>query len=272
MSVHLQDWPTHKEPTPEGKQLSYNMALIRECASLGLAARATIGTRVRQPLRAVEVILANPTLAPGIEDDDFLSLLRDELNVREVRLSANASEFVDFKVKPNFKSLGARLGKEMKACAALITSADPLKVYQETQTGGFTVVLPSGSVTLTAEDIVVELIPKPGFKAASSARAVVVLHVDLDDDLLEEGLSREVISRISTARKEHKLGYVDKINVVLQGDEIIINAVNRFSERIKHETLTIELNTVILTEDSPNKIDEHPYTLTIEKVTSNEDV
>lgn len=271
-SVHLQDWPTHKEPTPEGKQLSYNMTLIRECASLGLAARAAVGVRVRQPLRAVEVILTNPDLAPGIEDEEFLSLLRDELNVREVRLSTNASEFVDFKVKPNFKSLGARLGKEMKACAALITSADPLKVYQDTQRGGFTVLLSSGPISLTTEDIVVEFSPKPGFKAAGSARAVVVLHADLDDDLLEEGLSREVISRISAARKEHKLGYTDRIKASLHGDEAIIQAVNRFSGQIKHETLTIELNTGILTEDSTNKIDEHPYTLTIEKVTSNEDV
>ena len=120
-SIHHRSWPTVAK-SALNPELSENMALVRELASLGLSARKAVGVRVRQPLRAVEVVLAKPERAGGLTP--LLGLLTDELNVREVRFSERAEDFVDFVVKPNFKVLGKRLGKQMKACAKTLSGME----------------------------------------------------------------------------------------------------------------------------------------------------
>ncbi|MCA9569227.1 MAG: class I tRNA ligase family protein, partial [Myxococcales bacterium] len=260
-SVHLQAWPED-----EGRldpALAERMAMIRELASLGLAARDKVGVRVRQPLRAAEVVLADKALQAGLEP--LLFLLKDELNVREIRFSARADAFVEYLVKPNYKALGKRLGKDMKACAAAVASADPAAIQAATQGDGFVVELPSGPVTLTSDDVLVEVQPREGFQASGSARAVVALHADLDDDLREEGLSRELINRIQTERKNLDLGYTDRIRVEVRGDDALQAAATRFAEHIQHEVLAISMDVGPLAGDAPLDVDGHGLMLAVQR-------
>jgi isoleucyl-tRNA synthetase len=258
-SVHLRDWPEARALTTEEAALRADMALIRELASLGLAARAKVGVRVRQPLEAAEIVLAQPERAPALAP--LVELLRDELNVREIRFTQDAERFVTFRVKPDYPRLGKRLGKDMKACAAVLAKTAGADVRRAVLGEGFEVPLPSGPVLLTSEDVVVEVQPKEHFQASGSASAVVVLHADLDDDLREEGLAREVLARIQTRRREMDLGYTDRIRVRVGGDEAVRNATERFAEFIKGEALAIDLKVEPARGD--DRVDEHPFHLDV---------
>ncbi|MCB9745042.1 MAG: isoleucine--tRNA ligase [Alphaproteobacteria bacterium] len=236
-SVHLCDYP---EPDLAllDPALAEQMALVRELASLGLAARAQVGVRVRQPLSAIEVILAQPEQAAAL--GPLLELLRDELNVREVRFSEEPERFVDFRVKPNYKALGRRLGKDMKACASQLNRMSGAEVRAQVMAGGLNLELPGGPQVLTEDDVVVEVSPKEHFQAASSPAAVVALYAELDDDLREEGLSREILNRVQGVRKELDLGYTQRILLKVEGDAAVQKAACRYAEHIAKETLTRE--------------------------------
>ncbi len=232
-SVHLCSYPTGGDAADPA--LAEEMALVRELASLGLAARKGIGVRVRQPLSALEVVLAEPSWKGRI--DALMPLLRAELNVREVRFSQRAEDFVSFTVKPNYKALGKRLGKDMKACAAALRQMPGAQVRAAVLAGGLELQLPSGPVTLSEDDVVVEVNALDGLEAAGSATAVVALHSQLDDDLLEEGLAREVVNRVQGLRKELDLSYTDRIVLGIGGDAAVVAAVSRFRDHIAGETL-----------------------------------
>ncbi len=236
LSVHHCNWPEVGEAAL-GPELSADMALLRELASLGLSARSRVGVRVRQPLAAMEVILAEPERAEGLRP--LLGMLAEELNVREVRFAEQAEEFVDFRVKPNFPVLGKKLGKDMKACAAALGQRAGAEVRAAILGEGLTLELPGGTVVLGPEDVVVEVQPKGSFQAAGSSMAVVALHSELDADLKEEGLAREVVNRIQARRKELDLGYTDRIHVGVGGDAPVLQAVERFRDHLSAETLAV---------------------------------
>jgi len=260
-SVHMEAWPeVTAEATEADVHLAEDMALIREIASLGLSARARVGVKVRQPLAATEVILADHGRAARLAPLTFL--LTDELNVREVRFTAEADTFVTFQVKPNYPVLGKRLGKEMKACAAQLAQAEGAVVRQALLSGGYPLELPSGTVSLTDAEVVVAVQPREGYQAAGSADAVVVLHAELDQDLRQEGLSREVLSRIQSRRKELDLGYTDRIHTVVQGSADLIAAVERFSQHLQEESLSSSLE-VEIKDQSDSMVDGHAFELTV---------
>lgn len=228
-SVHLCAWP-QPDASRMAPALAQQMALIRELASLGLSARANVGVRVRQPLSAIEVILAQPDQAEGLAP--LLALLQEELNVRQVRFSTEPERFVSFKVKPDFKVLGKKLGKDMKACQSALAGMEGALVRRQVLGGGLRLELPNGPTILGPEEIVVAVEAKAGFQAAGSATAVVALHAALDEDLLEEGLWREVASRIQAIRKQLGLRYADPVQICLAGGGRTERMLARFSSAL----------------------------------------
>ncbi len=237
-SVHHCGFP---EPQAEraDARLAEDMVLLRELASLGLSARAQVKVRVRQPLAAAEVVLADASRAGRLSA--LVHLLQDELNVREVRFTEDPEQFVDFRVKPNFRALGRRLGKDMKACAQRLRELPGAEVRRQVMGSGLRLQLPGGEVVLTEDDVLVEVQAKGSFQAASSRLALVALHSELDDDLREEGLAREVVNRVQNLRKDLDLGYTDRIRLGLGGDAELLSAARRFWDYVAGETLAIEL-------------------------------
>jgi isoleucyl-tRNA synthetase len=238
-SVHLMPWPM-PDASSRDPQLAADMALARSIARLGLAARTASKIKVRQPLEAITVVLARPEDAARVLP--FLGMIEDELNVREVRFAADANTLVTFQVKPDFKALGARLGKRMKAVAAAVTAADPSAVKRAIDAGGWTTEVEGEAVLLGAEDVRVTVEPKPGFEAASDADAVVVLHTELDASLVAEGFVRELQNRVQTLRKELDLGYTERIALRLVGDVASIDAVRRYGAALCGEVLCTDLD------------------------------
>ncbi len=236
VSVHLMPWPT-PDPALLDDALHADMALVRQLASLGLAARTASKVKVRQPLQAVTVVLADPSRRGAVAA--LGDLLTDELNVREIRFADDATEYVKMTLKPDYKVLGRKLGKDMKACAAALASVDPGAAKAALDAGGLELPLGDGrSVTLTSDEIVVQVEAQGAFEASSAPEAVVALHTELTDDLRAEGLVRELTSRVQAARKELDLGYTQRIALWIDGPVPVLDAVSRFGRWMEAETLT----------------------------------
>jgi isoleucyl-tRNA synthetase len=240
-SVHMTAFP-EADPAALARDLAADMALVRELASLGLQARNMIGIKIRQPLKRLEIALAKPELAQRLEP--LLPLLAEEVNVREVNVAADADRFVEFRVKPNFRTLGPKLGKQMKALADAIAKLPAAVARQQALAGALTVSLPSGPVTLGADDVAIEVKARDTFGAAGSAAAVVALSSEIDADLREEGLVRDIVSRIQGLRKECQLGYSDRIALKIGAGPALRQAAARFETYIRDETLATKFELV----------------------------
>jgi isoleucyl-tRNA synthetase len=238
-SVHLTAWPDGSDQ-PRVPDLAGDMALVRQLASLGLAARTASKVKVRQPLQAITVVLADPSREAAVTR--LGELLRDELNVREIRFAEDAARFVQYTVKPDYKKLGRKLGKDMKACARGLAAMDGAAAKAALDAGTLAVDLGDGrTLELGPDEVVVQVQAQGAFEAASAPEAVVVLHTDLTDDLLAEGFVRELTSKVQGLRKREDLGYTQRIHVAIDGSERTRDAVSRFGETLSHETLAREL-------------------------------
>jgi isoleucyl-tRNA synthetase len=239
-SVHLCDYPEPQRSAVD-ELLSDRMRLVREIASLGRSARSSAGLKVRQPLSLVEVVLADKTHQPWLEE--HAELICDELNVKRLAFAARAEEYVTYTVLPNLPRLGPRLGKRLPAVRAALSSADPAKLLADLEARGQVVLpLPDGEVALDHDDIKVQLQAKQGWTAAQARSCVVVLNTELTRDLIDEGLALDVVRIVQQRRKDLGCAYTDRIRlgVVTTGEELKL-AIARFADYIRNETLAVEL-------------------------------
>ncbi len=238
-SVHLADYP-EPDAAAIDRPLSRSMAAVRELVSLGLQVRTTEKLRVRQPLAAAEIVLAEPELEAALRE--HVDLVRDELNVHEVRFAADADAYVTYHVKPNFRALGPRVGRRMPALKRLLGEADGAALLRALEAEGRAVLEVEGeAVELGPEEIQVTLQAREGFSAAGGPVGVVVLRTRLDAALLEEGLFREVLNRVQALRKELDLEYSGRIHLTLSGDAPLLDAVRPRREHLARETLALSL-------------------------------
>ena len=239
-SVHLADYPEPDERVVD-ERLSRVMGAVRELVSLGREVRTAAKLRVRQPLAAAELVLADASLAAEVREHE--ALIRDELNVREVHFAADAGVYVEYRIKPNFRALGPRVGKRMPALKAALAAADGAALLRSRDAEGTVEIEVEGErLRLGPDEIEVSLEAKPGFSAASGRSGVVVLRTALDADLLEEGLYREVLNRVQAFRKELDLEYTGRIRLFLAGHADLLAAVRTRAEDLGRETLAVEVN------------------------------
>ncbi|MEX0675796.1 MAG: isoleucine--tRNA ligase [Pirellulales bacterium] len=240
-SVHLCDFPESDE-TAIDQNLSARMNLAREIVSLGRAARMAAKLKVRQPLAKVEVILADRTHQPWLEDHS--ALVAEELNVKQVEFTGQAERYISYTLLPDLKRLGPRLGKQLPELRKALAEADAAALLARMETErSVTLDLPGGSVTLDAQDLQIRLQAKPGWAAAQGAACVVVLATELDEALVAEGLARELVHAIQNQRKEIGCQYTDRIAVGLEtDDEALSGAADRYLEYIQGETLAVRVD------------------------------
>jgi len=238
-SVHLCDYP-EPDAAAVDEVLSRAMALVREIVSLGMQVRTSEKLRVRQPLSAVEVVLARPEQAAAIEP--YLELVRDELNVHHVHFVPKADEYVTYRVQPNFRALGPRVGKRMPALKKALGLADGAGLLAQLESEGRVILEIEGEpIELSRDEIAVTLQAKPGFAAAAGTAGVVVLRTTLTPELVAEGRFREVLSRVQSFRKELDLEYTGRIRITLSGSETLLEAVRPRLELLGRETLAVEV-------------------------------
>ncbi|TVP98768.1 MAG: isoleucine--tRNA ligase [Planctomycetaceae bacterium] len=239
-SVHLCDFPTANESLID-PQLSGSMRLLREIASLGRAARAEANLKVRQPLSRVEVVLADDTQIRWLKNHD--SLVRDELNVKRVDYTTRGDQYVEYQIVPNFKRLGPRVGKRIQAVKATLADADGGAFLASLQaTGKVRIEIAGEPLELSDEDIDIRLSARPGWAAAQGAGCVVVLATELTDELLREGIAKDLIRTIQNLRKEIGCQYTDRISVgIVARTPEVATAVRENQALIAGETLADEI-------------------------------
>ena len=239
-SVHLVDFPA-ADSTVVDAQLSERMSLVREIVSLGRAARMGAKLKVRQPLAKVEVILADRTHQAWLQD--HAALIAEELNVKQVEYTEKADQYITYTVLPDLKRLGPRLGKQLPELKKALATADAAELLARLEKEhSVTLELPSGPVLLDGQDLQVRLQAKEGWAAAQGAACVVVLATEIDDALVAEGLARELVHTVQSARKDLNLEYTDRIEIgLVTDDKSLSDAANRFRDYLQGETLTARL-------------------------------
>ncbi len=236
-SVHLTDWPQPgggRDPS-----LERAMEVVRETVRLGLAARGQSKLKVRQPLRAAVVVAAGEERA-AIERLADVAL--EELNVKELRYVSQADELGSYEVKPNYRALGPRFGKQMPQVAAAVASLDPDHVAAALRDGGRVGISVDGhDHELGADDLMLAMQPLEGYQLEREGSHAVALELELDEDLRREGLAREIVHAVQAARKAAGLQVEDRIELRLGGDEELLAAAREHEAYIARETLAVAI-------------------------------
>jgi len=212
ISVHLADYPTVNESLID-PALEENMEIVLEVVTLGRAARNAANIKNRQPVANMFV------KAEHALPEFFVAIIEDELNVKAVTFRDDMSDFLAYHVKPNFRVLGAKVGKQMNAVKKALEESDGAAVKDALAGGGsYTLHLADGDVTVTSEDVEVTVAQQDGYNCQSYGGVTVALETTLTPELLEEGFVREIISKVQTMRKECGLEVTDHIALDLSGN------------------------------------------------------
>jgi isoleucyl-tRNA synthetase len=233
-SVHLADFP-EPDPAYRDEPLERRMEAVRRAVELGRAARAEAGVKTRQPLGRAVIV------AKGEERDAIESmgdLVRAELNVKRLEFVAEEAELVRYEVKPNYRTLGPRFGKQMPEAAAAIEALDPTHVL-EAGDGNRKLGVHVGGVDheLSPDDVALVMQPLDGYEVSADAGRAVALSVELDEELRREGLAREIVHAVQAARKDAGLEVSDRIALRLSGDVGLIEAARAYEDYLAGETL-----------------------------------
>jgi isoleucyl-tRNA synthetase len=243
-SVHLTIW-NEVDATLTDHDLNQRMELAQNISSMVLSLRKKMGINVRQPLAKVLI----PVLDKSFQDKVELvkDLILSETNIKSVDFIKDTAGFIKKKVKPNFKALGAKVGKDMKLVADLITNISQEELAKFEQSGVFLIPNTNYSILLSDVEIIAEDIP--GWQVTNMGSLTVALDVTITPELKQEGLSRELINRVQNLRKELNFEVTDRITVKLQKDNLIADAVMHNKTYICTEILA---NEITLTDDIDN--------------------
>lgn len=237
-SVHLAKFPQFVENFVD-KSLESKMLKAQTVSSLVLSLRKKEMIKVRQPLQKVMIPVLDEVQRAEIEA--VSDLIKAEVNVKEVELLDDASGVLVKQIKPNFKTLGPRFGKDMGLISKEIQNFGQEQINKLEREGEISIVISGNSVTLTTEDVEISSQDIEGWLVANSGGITVALDITINDALRKEGIARELVNRIQNIRKDSGFEVTDKIKVTMQRDGIIQEAVNDNEAYIKSETLTEEL-------------------------------
>jgi len=238
-SVHLCDYPT-SEINLIDRELATEIALVREIASLGRAARSASKLKTRQPLGKVVVVLADAALDEIVRKHE--QVLLDELNVKAIEIAHRADQYVSFELKPNFKAIGAKHRELVPGIKAALAKANAAEMRAQMESSGKAkLMLEDKEVELSPEDVEVTLKAKEGYAAASGRSIVVVLDTHLTQDLLDEGVARELVNRVNGWRRDLNLAYEQRIKLAFKGSAKLEAVAAKFKDYINRETLSTEL-------------------------------
>ncbi|MFM8635743.1 MAG: isoleucine--tRNA ligase [Planctomycetia bacterium] len=264
-SVHLTDYPVGDAALVD-HDLLRRMALVRDVASLGRAARAAEKLKVRQPLSKVEVILA----AASPADEEWLSahadLVCDELNVKQFEICREPDRYITRAILPDLKKLGPKLGKSLPLARDALAKADAAAILAALARDGATSIPLQGGGTATIEqdDVIIRTTAKKGWAAAESPMAVVVVASELTLELVAEGLVREVVHAVQSQRKSLDLDFTDRIDVAFEtASAELRGAIETHLDYVAGETLAASATFGPLPGGASESIDLDGHPLTI---------
>lgn len=234
-SVHLADFPKYDETKIE-ELLEEKMDLVRELISIGRNIREEQKLRVRQPLSEI-LIDGKNSMVIG----ELTELIKEELNVKKVTYVKDTSEYMNFTVKPNFRNVGKVFGSNLKEFQDKLLEL-PLSDIKKLQNNESIKMTVAGRENDIYSDMVdIRINAKDGFDVGMENNNFVILNDTLTDDLINEGIAREIISKVQTMRKNNNYELTDRITVTYNASDKVKNAIEEFSDYIKKETLATKL-------------------------------
>jgi len=220
-SVHLADFPVY-DTTLVNKALEQRMQMAQDISSLVLSLRKKVGINVRQPLSKILLPILDKHFKHQVEQ--VKELILSETNIKDIEYITDASGFIKKKVKPNFKALGTKVGKDMKLVAEAITNFGQEEITKLESDGSISILDTKYLILDTEVEIIAEDVP--GWQVANLGKLTVALDVTITNELKQEGISRELINRVQNLRKEKEFEVTDRINVRLSSHPLINDAVN----------------------------------------------
>ena len=235
-SVHLADYP-EADKTKYQDKIEEKMDLVRDLISLGRNAREEAKIKVRQPISEVIIDSKNKRVI-----GDLVDLIKEELNVKEVVFEDNLATYIKFIVKPNFKEVGKILGPKIKEFQEVLSKLSIDEVNKLRNDEKIVVVLSGEEFTIESGMVDIRVESKEGFDATYKDNNFIVLNTVLTDELINEGLARETISKIQQIRKNNGFDIADRVKVYYEGDNKYTEAIKEFIPVIMDETLAVEFN------------------------------
>ena len=241
LSVHLSKFPKPNLKLID-KELQNKMSTAQLISSLVLSLRAKEKIKVRQPLQKIMIPINSDEHKRDIEAVG--DLIKHEVNVKEIELLGSASEIIVKQIKPNFKRLGPRFGRDINELAKLIEGFDSRAIQDFEENGSIEIEINGQSAILEKDDVIISFNDIDGCIVASDRGMTVALDVQITKKLRYEGIARELVNRIQNYRKDLGFDVTDKINIFIQNEEKVYNAVNGNLNYIKDETLSEKLEIV----------------------------
>jgi len=264
-SVHLSNFPVYDEKLMD-KNLEECMQLAQQISSMILSLRRKAGKKVRQPLSKAIVPAADDKIYQQISY--VADLIKAEVNIKELQVIPANMEMANLtkKVKLNFKVLGKKYGKQMKEIAEATAKLSNKEIAELEQNGIYILNLPGGEVQLTTDDVEIITEDMPGWLTANEGKLTVALDITVTDELLKEGIARELVNRIQNIRKQNGYEITDRITVEIEKRDEINDAVTEFSNYISSQTLAAGISLVDKLEDGIElDFDEYMVKVKVEK-------
>jgi len=236
-SIHLADYPVADEKLRD-HELERKMAITRQAVSMGRSLRSMHNYKIRQPLKAIYLVTRDGTEKRVLREME--EIIREELNVKDVLFKENEEDLVTFSAKPNYKVLGKKLGKHMKAVAAKIEALSMNEIQSLMEGATLYLDYDGGSLELTTDGIVVQRKEKEHMKVINEGSLTVGLDTEITEELRKEGTVRDLVRGVQNLRKERGLEVTDRIVLYLNGPAEVKAAVQDFEEHLLAETLAVK--------------------------------
>lgn len=234
-SVHLQDFPVYDE-TKINEKIEEKMDLVRNIISLGRNAREEAKIKVRQPINEIILDGKNKTII-----NDLIDLIKEELNVKNVTFTQDLKEYISYEIKPNFKVCGPILGKNIKEFQDKLKdfTADNINTLEKGNT--ITLNIGGNDIDITYDMLDIRINSKDGFNASNEGNNFIILNTTLTEELMNEGIVREFISKVQQIRKTNNYEMMDNINIYYSHNDEFNKSITNYIDFIKKETLAIDL-------------------------------
>ena len=238
VSVHLADFPV-ADASLINKELEARMQMAQDVTSMVLALRRKVNIKVRQPLQCIMIPVVDEAQKQHIEA--VKDLIMNEVNVKEIKFVDGAAGVLVKKVKCDFKKLGPKFGKQMKAVAAAVAGMSQEAIAELEKNGSYTFQLDGTDALVEAADVEIFSEDIPGWLVANEGKLTVALEVTVTDELKREGIARELVNRIQNIRKSSGFEITDKITIVLSRNSNSDDAVNEYNTYICNQVLATSL-------------------------------
>ena len=238
VSVHLAKFPEYKEEMID-KGLEVRMQMAQDVTSMVLALRRKVNIKVRQPLQCIMIPVVDEEQRAHIEA--VKALIMNEVNVKEIQFVDGAAGVLVKKVKCDFKKLGPKFGKQMKAVAAAVAEMSQEAIAELEKKGSYTFNLDGAEAVIETADVEIFSEDIPGWLVANEGKLTVALEVTVTEELRREGIARELVNRIQNIRKSSGFEITDKIKITLSKNPQTDDAVNEYNDYIRNQVLGTSL-------------------------------